>query len=105
MLNHPSLEWLTLGPRTLRVRDRKDRSGASAEMDLDDTGLPACFRADRPRTVGKKVVATPWSARGWDIREREGLRVWTHLEAAWHLHEGPFTYVRMELTSFTVLKD
>lgn len=104
LLNHPSLEWLAVGPRTLRVRDRLDSTGASVEMDLDEEGLPVCVRANRPMTVGKKVIETPWSARGTDIREMEGLRLWTRMEAAWHLPEGPYTYFRIELTSLTVIR-
>ena len=42
-------------------------------------------------------------ATGSEPEEWDGMRVWRTMEAAWHLAEGPFTYVRIELTSFTVL--
>jgi uncharacterized protein DUF6920 len=55
-------------------------------------------------TLGTRVIPTPWSASGSEPQEWDGLRVWRRMEAAWHLTEGPFTYVRIELTSFKVLR-
>ncbi len=104
VLNHPSLEWLAIGPRTLLVRDRMDSTGATVEMDLDEQGVPLVSRALRHMTVGRKTIETPWSARGSDAQEREGMRVWTRMEAAWHLPEGAYTYIRIELTSLTILR-
>jgi hypothetical protein len=58
----------------------------------------------RPMIVGKRVVPTLWSATGSEPQDWEGLRVWRHMEAAWHLAAGPFTYIRIDLTSFTALR-
>jgi hypothetical protein len=55
-------------------------------------------------TIGKRVIPTLWSASGSEPQDWDGLRVWHRMEAAWHLPEGSFTYVRIELTSFTVLR-
>jgi hypothetical protein len=104
LLNHPTLEWTAVGPLTLRLRDREDLSGASVDLELDEAGRPVVTRAERPMTVGKKVTIQPWSATGREEREYEGLRVATHLEASWDLPEGSFTYVRIEVTSFVVVR-
>ena len=101
---HPSLIWTTVGPGTLRLRDSADPTGAAVDLDLDDAGQPVACRSDRPRTVGKQTVETPWSAIYADPGEWEGLRVPTRLEADWHLPAGPFTYVREELISLVALR-
>jgi hypothetical protein len=104
LLNNPSLEFAAAGERTLKVWDRHDTTGASVEIDLGADGRPVLIRAMRPMTVGKRVIPTAWSATGSDPQEWEGLRVWRHMEAAWHLPAGPFTYVRIDLTSFAAVR-
>lgn len=104
LLNHPSLDFLVVGPFTLRVRDREDPTGATVDIDIDQDGRPLACRADRPRAVGKKTVLTPWSATCSEFREREGLRVASKLEVSWHLPEGPFLYFRGEITSFVAVR-
>jgi hypothetical protein len=104
LLNNPSLEFAAVGERTLKVRERHDMTGASVEIDLAQDGRPLLVRATRPMIVGKRVVPTVWFATGSEPQEWEGLRVWRHMEAAWQLPSGPFTYVRIDLTSFTALR-
>jgi len=104
MLNNPALEFAVVGDRTLKVRDRRDTTGASVDLYLGEDGRPVLIRAVRPMIIGKRVVPTMWSATGSDPHEWEGLRVWRHMEAAWHLPAGLFTYVRIDLTSFTALR-
>jgi hypothetical protein len=101
---HPSLEWTELGPSTLRVRDRAADSGVVVDFEIGRDGRPLSCRADRPRAVGKQAVVTPWSGTFAEPKEWEGLRVPTRLEATWHVEDGPFTYVREETTSLTVLR-
>ena len=104
MLNNPSLQFAAVGERTLKVSDRHDKTGASVEMQLGEDGRPVLIRAVRPMVVGKRVIPTAWSAIGRDPQEWEGMRVWRHMEAVWHLPGGPFTYVRIDLTSFDAVR-
>ncbi len=104
LLNNPTLDWNAVGPFTLRLRDRQDSTRATVDVELSEEGRPLVCRADRPRLVGKQAVLTPWLATGSEFREYEGLRVVTHLEVAWHLPEGPFSYFRAELTSFAAVR-
>ena len=103
LLNHPSLEFTAAGNRTLRVRDRKDPTGATVDFEISEDGRPVACRADRPRIVGKHAILTPWSGTCPEFQEWEGLRVARRVEAWWHLPEGTFTYFRCEVTSFTAL--
>jgi hypothetical protein len=102
LLNHASLRWTAVGPRTLQVHDAQDSTGASVEIDLDQDGSPQACRTERPRMVGKQSVLTPWLAMGKEFRVWEGLCVPYRSEAAWQLPEGPFAYYRSEVTSFAV---
>jgi hypothetical protein len=104
LLNHPSLEWTTASPRTLRVRDRKGPAGATVDLEIDAAGRPGTCRADRPRIAGKETLLTPWAGVCTEFREWEGLHIPSRIEVCWYLDDGPFTYFRGELTSFTVLR-
>jgi len=105
LLNHPTLDWTASGPLLLRVVDRVDPTGATLEIDLNVDGRPLACRADRPRAVGKKTVLTPWSGSCPDFKEWEGMRVAAQLEVSWHLPDGPFTYYRSEVVSFSVVRE
>jgi hypothetical protein len=104
LVNHASLEWIATSPRTVRMRDLRDPTNASVDLDIGEDGSPLCCRADRPRLVGKQSVTTPWSGICIDSREWEGLKVASRIEVTWHLPGGPFVYFRGELTSFTALR-
>jgi hypothetical protein len=100
LVNNPSLGFTAVSPRVLQLRDRADPTNTSIDIEVEDSGRIAVARAVRPMVVGKRILRTPWSARGSDIEEREGLRVPRRLEASWDLPEGAFTYIRIELLSF-----
>ena len=104
LINNPSLEFATVGPRSLRVRDRGEPSEASVDLDIEDNGRIEVARAVRPMMIGKRVEWTPWSARSSDEKEREGLRVPRTLEASWDLPEGSFTYIRIEVLTLELLR-
>ncbi len=97
-----TLAWDVAGPRTLRVRDTDGPAGATVDLELNGEGCPVVARALRPRTVGKKIVLTEWTAAGREFREHEGLRIPFAIEAAWRLPDGEFTYFRGEVTEVFV---
>ena len=103
LLNHAGLQWESIGPLTLRVRDRQ-HSATAVDLDIDENGQPLVARAQRPRMVGKLAVSTPWSGLCHDYQEREGMRLPHRLEAQWHLAEEVFTYIRVELTSVAIIR-
>jgi hypothetical protein len=58
-------------------------------------GLIEAVEAEaRGRTVGGKIVMTPWQGRFWNYAERDGMQVPLEGEAAWLLPEGPKPYWR-----------
>jgi hypothetical protein len=67
-----------------------------------EDGLIDTIRAEaRGRTVGGKVVPTPWQGRFWDYALREGMHVPLEGEVAWLLPEGAKPYWRGRITSLT----
>jgi hypothetical protein len=105
LLNHPSLEWTLAGSRTIRVRDLKDPTGATVDLDLAEDGRPLKCRAERPRMVGRATALTPWQATWNEPSDHGGVRVPDRMEAAWQLPEGLFTYFRTEITSLEWTRD
>jgi hypothetical protein len=103
VINNPYLVMVSVGPNTLRISDKSDPTGASVDLDVQDTGQISVARAIRPMTVGRKVAITPWSATPGDYKEWQGLRVPYSLEAAWEPQEGAFTYIHIQLTSVAVV--
>jgi hypothetical protein len=100
LLNHSTLEFLTAGKRTLRVRDRNDPTGATVDFEIGEGGRPVVCRAERPRMVGKQTVSTPWSGTCTEFQEWEGMRLARRVEACWNLPGQIFTYYRSEITSY-----
>lgn len=97
LLLHPDLVWEALAADSLRVRDRRDATGATVDLVLGADGAVAEFRADRPMAAGSATVLTPWTARPLSLGIHDGVRIATRLEAAWQPPSGGFTYVRIEL--------
>jgi hypothetical protein len=102
--NNPSLQFAELGSLTLRVSEKSDKTGASVDLDIDDTGRVIVARAIRPMAVGSRIVMTPWSAIANDFQECEGLRIPFSMEARWAVPEGVFTYIHIALTSVAVIR-
>ncbi|KDB07796.1 hypothetical protein LIG30_2998 [Burkholderia sp. lig30] len=62
---------------------------------FDLQGLIEAVQADaRGRTVGRRIVPTPWHGRVWNYQERAGMLVPLDGEAAWLLSEGAMPYWR-----------
>lgn len=64
------------------------------EQDLID-GVQAEARG---RTVGGKVIPTPWYGRFWNYEERSGMQVPLDGEVAWLLPDGAKPYWRGSIT-------
>jgi hypothetical protein len=101
LVNHPHLAWTAIAPDILQVRDATDPRGTSVDFVIDEEGRPVEMRAQRPMTVGKTTVMTPWSALGTLHREWNGMRMPTVREAVWHIPGGSYTYFHGEVTDIS----
>lgn len=95
--DHPALLWSAVDHRTLRVALSVGAARASVTMEIDDWGRVIHCRSERPRKVGKQVVATDWVGQFGDYRDMGGMRVPARGEVAWALPEGLLTYWRGEI--------
>lgn len=103
LVNHPTLRWQLVGPATLRVRDQADPTGTWVDLTVGDDGRVLSTMSDRPTTQGRKKLVLPWSTRCHTEREWSGLRIPTHLEAAYH-QPDEFVYVKLELLSVEIIR-
>jgi uncharacterized protein DUF6920 len=69
---------------------------------FNEEGLIENVRAEaRGRTVGGRVVSTPWQGRFWNYEERGGMRVPLDGEVAWVLPDGEKPYWRGHITEIS----
>lgn len=62
-------------------------------------GLIETIRAeDRGRTVGNRIIPTPWEGRVFDYQRRDGLLIPVRGEVAWITPEGRLPYWRGTIT-------
>jgi hypothetical protein len=63
-------------------------------------GLIDTVRAEaRGRTVGKRIVPTPWQGRFWNYQRRSGMLVPLEGEVSWLTAEGALPYWRGSITA------
>jgi hypothetical protein len=71
---------------------------------FNEQGLIDTVRAEaRGRTVGSRVISTPWQGRFWTYEERGGMRVPLDGEVAWMLPEGAKPYWRGHITQISYM--
>lgn len=104
LVNNRALEVTDAGRETVRVRDTRAEIDTSVDVDIAADGTPLVIRALRPMIVGTTAVLTPWFATGSHPSQHDGLRLWRSIEASWHPPAGAFTYIRIELTSVTIVR-
>lgn len=104
LLNNASLEFSATDAGNLHLRDRTDATGASVDIEVEENGRPAVARTVRPMIAGKRIQWVPWSASSNDFEELDGLCIPKSLEASWDLPDGGFTYIRIEVLTYEVLR-
>ena len=100
-IDQPNLSWTTAAENLLTATFDDGRIRATVNCKIAGNGRVLAVNApDRPRTVGKQIVETPWSGVFADYQEFNGIRVPTRAEVTWHLPEGPFPCWRAHVTEF-----
>jgi hypothetical protein len=100
MVLNPALQWTQLDDRTLEVRCDEGSVQATVQLELDAQGDIISARANRPRSVGKRSVRTPWGGTFADYEWIGGIRIPTRVEVRWDLPEGPFHWFRGEISAY-----
>lgn len=93
----PYVRWSPEGEHRARMTIEQGRLKMSAVIEFNGEGLPIGMHAERYRDVGGKSVLTPWSGHMRDWKRVEGRLFPASWESVWHLPEGDFPAVRMEI--------
>ena len=93
------LRWERIDDRRSRFTVLKSDPRATAIVEFDAAGLPVATRAERYRSVGRTSVLTPWTGRMRNWRTIDGRTFPGTWESVWHLDEGEFLAVKMEVVS------
>lgn len=99
LLPSQGVRWEPVDDGSARATLADGEVGVTLTFRFDDEGLIESVHADaRGRTVGGRVVQTPWEGR-WSAYEiRDGMRVPTRGEVAWIAPSGRRPYWRGRIT-------
>jgi acyl-coenzyme A thioesterase PaaI-like protein len=99
LLPSQGVRWEAAGDRAADATLADDAVTLTLRFAFDEQGLVDTVRAEaRERTVGGRVIPTPWQGRFWSYDERGGMRVPLEGEVAWLLPEGAKPYWRGRVT-------
>jgi hypothetical protein len=102
LLNH-SLRWSERASGELCLADGEGRVVAEVTLKLDGDGriIEACC-PDRPRSVGKQFIGTPWRGFFSDYRPVAGRQIPFRGGASWMIDGREQVYGEFELTGWSV---
>ena len=99
LLPSQGVRWEAVDDRSARGTLTEGTIAVTMLFTFNEQGLIDTVRADaRGRTVGGRVVPTPWHGRFWNYGERSGMLVPLDGEVAWLLPEGAKPYWRGRIT-------
>jgi hypothetical protein len=95
LLPTAALRWDAVDERSARATLRDGNLTVALLFTFGDDGLIGTVRAEaRGRTVGDRLVATPWQGRYWRYEPHAGMLIPTEAEVAWLTPEGTRPYWR-----------
>lgn len=99
LLPGQGVHWQAVDARSARAVLTDAAITVALLFSFDDSGLVHTVSAEaRGRTVGGRVVPTPWEGRWSDYQWRDGMQVPTTGEVAWLLPQGRKPYWRGRMT-------
>ena len=95
LLPGPHIKWTEVNQHSVRALFRDGDVEISllfnfSEMNLIDT----TYSEARGRTVGGKIVQTPWEGHFWNCKDCAGKKVPVDADVGWVLREGKKPYWR-----------
>ncbi|CUQ67868.1 conserved exported protein of unknown function [Candidatus Nitrospira inopinata] len=99
LLPSQGVRWEPLDARSARAMLTDGAITVTMLFGFNGAGGIETVRVEaRGRTIGKKVIPTPWQGRFWNYQERGGMQVPLEGEVAWLLPEGTKPYWRGRIT-------
>jgi hypothetical protein len=89
------VRWAPVDERSAKATLVDGPNSVTLLFSFDDAGLIYSVKANaRGRTVGDKIVATPWEGRWRDYQNKDGFNAPMSGEVAWFLPDGRKPYWR-----------
>jgi hypothetical protein len=100
LLPSQGVRWEAVDEQSARATLADGPVAPALTFRFDADGLIASAQADaRGRTVGARVVPTPWVGRWSGYEQRHGMRIPTRGEVTWRLPDGEKPYWRGSVTA------
>jgi hypothetical protein len=93
-----NITWTAVNDHTAQVTLTDQGEAVTGTLFFDDDGKLLNFEAPRYRMEGEEFVYTRWSTPLTEYGERAGLQLPVKGSAVWHLPDGDFDYVELEIT-------
>lgn len=104
LLPSQGMRWEPIDDRSARATLIDGDARLTMTFHFGADGLIETIRAeDRGRTVGDKIIPTPWEGRMFDYQRRSGLLVPVQGEVAWLTPEGRLPYWRGKIEELRFL--
>jgi hypothetical protein len=95
LLPSQDVHWTAVDDDCARATMEDGGNSVTLLFRFNAQGLINSVQAEaRGRTVGKRVIPTPWQGRFWNYQLRSGMLVPLEGEVAWLTDEGPMPYWR-----------
>ncbi|HEU5433386.1 MAG TPA: DUF6544 family protein [Thermomicrobiales bacterium] len=94
----PAIRWEPIDATRARATMIDGATSVAAVFTIDDRGRFLTVEADRFRTVGDRLVLTPWATPARDWGRFDGVRMPTAGAGVWRLPSGDFTYIELHVT-------
>jgi len=92
------LQWEAIDDRSARAIFTLGEQSVAATFEFGDSGLIERVEAQRYYDVGDRHELTRWSGIHKDYREVDSVQIPTGAELTWHLDDGDFTWLKLEVT-------
>jgi hypothetical protein len=100
LLPSQGIRWEPIDDRSARATLIDGDLRLTMTFRFGTDGLIETIRAeDRGRTLGHRILPTPWEVRTFDYQRRDGLLIPIQGEVAWFTPEGRLAYWRGRITA------
>jgi hypothetical protein len=102
LLPSQGIHWEAAGDRAAQGTLTEGNLKITMLFTFNEQDLIESVQAEaRGRTVGSKVIPTPWKGHFWNYREHSGMQIPLDGEVAWMLPEGAKPYWRGSITEIS----
>ena len=98
LLSSKHLQWEGIDDRSARAVFTLGEQSIAASFEFGDSGLIGRVEAQRYYDTGDGYELKRWSGIHTDYQDVDGVRIPTGAALTWHLDDGDFTWLKLEIT-------